>query len=247
MERDLGHRTPMSKPTTLRTSTDGNTIMINGGAGVKIFDPVRDQALGISQDIAAIDGDPASFSLAPDGRLIAQSLDDGAIVLWDLRQSRTLGEAFDGKMPSPSMALLGPGMTKSPSFVLWDTATRRQSGAPITTGHGDITTLVFSPNRPDLSHRRARWGDCFLGHRKSSARWRAIATHGRRCLPSRFQPGRQAARQCRQLGDSNALGCRAPPGRQSSFWRKSSIRWDAWLQPRWPILDGSWLRQDFAI
>ena len=151
MERDLGHRTPMSKPTTLRTSTDGNTIMINGGAGVKIFDPGRDQALGISQDIAAIDGDPASFSLAPDGRLLAQSLDDGAIVLWDLRQSRTLGEAFDGKMPSPSMALLGPGMTKSPSFVLWDTATRRQSGAPITTGHGDITTLVFSPNNRILA------------------------------------------------------------------------------------------------
>ena len=42
-------------------------------------------------------------------------------------------------------------MTKSPSFVLWDTATRRQSGAPITTGHGDITTLVFSPNNRILA------------------------------------------------------------------------------------------------
>jgi WD40 repeat protein len=152
VERELGHPMPLFEPTTLQASADGNTIMIEGGAGVKIFDPERDQALGVSQDLAEIkSGDPASFSLAPDGRLLAQSLDDGAIVLWDLRQSRTLGEAFDGKIPSRLMALLGPGMTKSPSFVLWDTATRRQSGAPITTGHGDITTLVFSPNNRILA------------------------------------------------------------------------------------------------
>jgi WD40 repeat protein len=152
VERELGHPIPLSAPTTLRASADGNTIMIEGFASVKIFDPERDQALGIQEDLAEIKSvDPASFSLAPDGRLLAQSLVDGAIVLWDFRQSRPLGEAFDGKMPSGLLALLGPGMTKSPSFVLWDTATRRQSGAPITTGHGDITTLVFSPNNRILA------------------------------------------------------------------------------------------------
>src|SRR5476651_1633933 len=38
VERELGHPMPLFEPTTLRASADGNTIMMEGLAGVKIFD-----------------------------------------------------------------------------------------------------------------------------------------------------------------------------------------------------------------
>jgi WD40 repeat protein len=152
LERELGHPMPLFEPTTLRASADGNTIMMVGGAGAKIFDPARDQALGVSQDLAELKpGDPASLSLAPNGRLLAQSLNDGAIMLSDFRQPRVLGQALNGEQPVGFIGLLGPGMVNSSRFVLWDTATRGPSGAPVATRHADITTLVFNPNNRILA------------------------------------------------------------------------------------------------
>jgi WD40 repeat protein len=155
VRRELGHAVPMrSDPSTLRISANGNTIVISSGAP-KVFDPAQDQALGIARDLnfeseivtPRMSGSDSAFALSPDGRLFAQSLPDGAIVLWNFRQRRLLlGEAFDEKPLDAKTALLGPGKTETPDFVLWDTARRPPSGEVIRTEHENITALAFSPN-----------------------------------------------------------------------------------------------------
>ena len=156
VRRDLGHAVPMrSEPSTLRVSANGDTIVINGGHAPKVFDPAQDQALGIARDLnfeseivtPRMSGSDSAFALSPDGRLFAQSLLDGAIVLWNFRQRRLLlGEAFDEKPLDAKTALLGPGKIETPDFVLWDTARRPPSGEVIRTEHENITALAFSPN-----------------------------------------------------------------------------------------------------
>ena len=159
VRRDLGHAVPMRlEPSALRVSANGDTIVINGGRAAHVFDPAQDQALGIARDLnfqevsgpeivtPRMSGSDSAFALSPDGRLFAQSLPDGAIVLWNFRQRRLLGEAFDEKPLDVKRALLGPGKTETPDFVLWDTARRQPYGEIIRTEHADITALAFSPN-----------------------------------------------------------------------------------------------------
>jgi WD40 repeat protein len=156
VRRDLGHAVPMrSEPSTLRVNANGNTIVISGGAP-QVFDPAQDQDLNV-QEVSGSEivtpvryGSDSAFALSPDGRLFAQSLPDGAIVLWNFRQRRSLGEEFDVEKPPDDKltALLGPGKIETPDFVLWDTARRRPVGEVIRTEHGDITALAFSPNKP---------------------------------------------------------------------------------------------------
>ena len=161
--REWKHALTMGQqPSSLRVSADGSTLVIKGSLGApQVLDPVKHQDLGLFRNLVAEVGDHeivtpvmslsnSAFALGPDGRLFAQSFRDGAIVLWNFRQRRSLGEAFDREQPPDGvkdvLGLLGLGKTETPDVVLWDTARRRPSGEAIRTGHADITALAFSPN-----------------------------------------------------------------------------------------------------
>ena len=108
VRRELRHKSSMGRPPgTLRVSANGNTLVIKGRLSAPQVLDVRDQDhLGVARNLSVREEDgreivtpvfglEAAFALGPDGRLFAQSLPDGAIVLWNFGQRRSLGQAFD--------------------------------------------------------------------------------------------------------------------------------------------------------
>ena len=149
----------------LRVSASGNTLAIKGSLSEPfVWDLVRDRDLngGVLGDriVTPFSSLEAAFALGPDGHLFAQSLPDGAIVLWDYSHRRPLGEAFDlqapGGAPGFLSSILGGFDSRkrdAATVVLWDAAQRRRAGEAMPTGHQEITALGLQPQQPDAGHR----------------------------------------------------------------------------------------------
>jgi len=137
----------------LRISANGNTLIANTGMSeVTIWD------LAASKPLSAFAASPANssmestFAVSPDGKLIAQGQTDGAILLLDYSQPRSLGARFDIEpVQRQDGSLFGvfnaiTSKTAAATAVLWDAAERRKAGEPIRSDQGEITALALSPD-----------------------------------------------------------------------------------------------------
>jgi WD40 repeat protein len=169
MQHEWKHPQALAQRTSsLRVSASGDTLVIKGSLDApRVVDLMQHKELGLFRTLLAQSNateavtpvtslSDSAFALGPDGRLFAQSFPDGAIVLWNLRQRRSLGEFFDSGRPDVVSKLFGQlGLqTKTSDVVVWDTEHRRPSGEPLRTPQADTTALAFSPNSQVLATGR---------------------------------------------------------------------------------------------
>jgi WD40 repeat protein len=147
---------------TVAFSPDGRTVAA-GGSDRKIW--LWDPATGLARDTSLTGHSDwvTSLAFSPDGKILASGSEDDTIRLWDLGAGRQLGAPLTGDMNRGGRRVAEPfGWVKSVAFspdgktlasgsadstiTVWDIATHRQSGGPLTGHTRSVNSVAFSPN-----------------------------------------------------------------------------------------------------
>ncbi|MGW0588609.1 WD40 repeat domain-containing protein, partial [Streptosporangium sp. NPDC002607] len=158
-------------------SPDGKTLASASGDMVRLWDVGT--RLQIGAPLSGNTGAIFSVAFSPDGKTLASGGGDRTVRLWDVGTRLQIGAplsgntgaifsvAFspDGKPRSfnigaiSSVAFSPDGKTLASASVdkvdntvlLWDTATRRLLGAPLTGHTNEVTSVAFSPDGKTLA------------------------------------------------------------------------------------------------
>jgi WD40 repeat protein len=99
----------------------------------------------------------SSVAFSPDGKTLASSARDGAIILWDAASRQPIGQPLSGHSGvansvafSPDGKTLASGNTDG-AIILWDVASRQPIGQPLTGHSGVVHSVAFSPDGKTLA------------------------------------------------------------------------------------------------
>jgi WD40 repeat protein len=149
----------------LASGSDDNTIILWDMTGP---DDEEGQFLYSKRDpLSGHDGRVTNLAFDPNGQILASGSEDRTIILWDLTTGEQLDEPLIGHdhpvtgltfrpggqiLASSSCGELGPSQTFSPppcilgEIRLWDVASRRLLGEPLTGHNARVHSLAFSPD-----------------------------------------------------------------------------------------------------
>ncbi len=167
-------------------------ILVTAATAAHLFRPAPD--LARTTGLAQLRGHTERVNVvafSPDGGTLAGGDGDGAVIVWDARTRRPVGDPMKGHTRaveamafSPDGGLLASGGNNGEgtdsgdhTVILWDTRTRQPVGDPLT-GHTDwIRSVAFSPDGRTLATAgadktvilwdvatRQRIGDPLTGH-----------------------------------------------------------------------------------
>jgi WD40 repeat protein/tRNA A-37 threonylcarbamoyl transferase component Bud32 len=138
-------------------SPDGRTLAIAGGRGrVELWDVATRKEIRELRDPAAVRGLPALavVRFSPDGRVIAAGgQQTNHVTLWNAKTGLVIGRPLFVRQPgsgaqaiaftpdSKRIAVPGPTGTVG----IWDVATGRRVGKPLTIGTADVADVLFAP------------------------------------------------------------------------------------------------------
>jgi WD40 repeat protein len=132
---------------SLAFSPSGDVLAISSIGGVVRWDVASHRLLG---PLTGHPGVVYSVAFSPDGQTVAAAGSKGTIDLWDLANQGQRPTTLTGLLPINSIAFSPSGQTLAAGgagpTVLWNLATHRQLGAPLTGHQGAVYSLAFSPN-----------------------------------------------------------------------------------------------------
>lgn len=92
---------------------------------------------------------------SPDGKTLAAGTSDGVIILWDVRNRRSIGQPLTSHTGPITLAFSSDGKTLASasddgSIILWDVTTGQPLGKPMNGHSGAVLSIAFSPDGETL-------------------------------------------------------------------------------------------------
>jgi WD40 repeat protein len=150
---------PSGGADTIAFSPAGTILAtVDGNSTARLWDVATKHQLGAPFNGVSLDVDTVAFS--PDGKILATGGANGIAQLWDVATHHQIGAPLEAGVGTytgtqgvnyDSVAFSPNGMILAMVGVdgtarLWQTATHRQIGAPLTTGTSRIDAVAFSPS-----------------------------------------------------------------------------------------------------